>query len=546
MLSLNVPEKHTVEITFTTESQTDTIGFTGKAYQIWPNPNTAAHTTTTITLERIFESLNPAEQAALFSFYKSAYALLRRITRENIDIITKDIATAWATFYMTHDIVNKAIELSDTIHVPDDLAEVGDRPQDTDILTYKETDYRNVYTISILGIILTPVWTELLHQYSMAWANVSTQDMQGEREMAVFSILEPTFHDPRIVHAYAKLCNYVQHSIDRQHDALNKTGSSVVPISMFTNNMANTSREKFSDLCFAYMLVRSLIRFPFDFVDDTNRATSNVMKKVHTQILTFVQQRANLHRNEYRAREPQKSIGAADSTQRQNSTCDVATVPLSGMGTQAMMGPALELLLGRASSQYQIDKSTIKEMREFYQEHPFPRTAFNTYVISTGWRHVLPPRVIGDLAHTDYHTLVGITQYIIMTNMNYGNQLIYMMSATQDEVTRDGSKHPWYEAIRLSMSSSHDLRAFREITRFVSHRDSCVDHQIRNILDQVCSANNYYNIPPVFEGLDTGIQNGDLITIDGDFLNQAMRLGVTLVTKELIECPQTPVATITF
>ena len=377
-----------------------------------------------------------------------------------------------------------------------DTSAFGTRPQDTNELTFKEPEIREVMVMAMLCKLASPVFGELINNLP------EELDVEsGKRRLPKYkesrcsgflnAVLGKYFTTPidsegrtlldklqgYILHIVKGLCSKHQDPAAIFHGLTEYTRTSIIMSAMLVRNYVLCQLEK---------------------------NESNIIKYTDTLVRTLAQtQDTNAHKAQIRTRKAPGSMSNDESGNMSKMEVD-SLVSIGTMDGTTIIEDSIERIIQKYRLNYQITRQEWDSCLQFFSEHPIAPTLLNKFLATVVFgKEIGGGRGIEEISAPYYTQLIAMLQLIAFGTgfVDLGNMLTatatnnvrMQLNREQDLFRRTAPTLPNYRERRMSFAMGDQTEAYQDIKK--NAREQQWDEQMEELLDDLATTVYTLNTP---------------------------------------------------
>lgn len=370
-----------------------------------------------------------------------------------------------------------------------DTSTFGTRPQDTEELTFREPEMREVMVMAMFCKMAAPIFGELINNLPEETDSDSgKKKLPKYKESRCSGFLTATLskYFPEMLN---KLFGYILHIVNglcaKQQD----------PAAIFHGLTPNTQ----VNIIMSSLFVRNYVLCQLE------KSESNIIRYTDTMVRTLVQtQYTNAHKSQVR---PRQAPGAMMSSDESGNMAQIEVDSLVSIGT--MDGPiiiedSIDRIIQKYRLNYQINREEWNGSMNFFAENPITPTPLNKFMACIVFgREIGGGRGVEEIGAASYTKLVAMLQLIAfstgfvelgnMLTANKSNTVRIQLTREQDIFRRMAPTLPHYRERRTSFAIGDNQESYQDLKK--NAREQQWDEQMDELLNDLASTVYTFNTP---------------------------------------------------
>lgn len=477
-----------------------------------------------------FDTLDADATWDLIIFYMKAKLITdpENLTQITHMAVIDQLGILFEEVMLKHRLIERLYEMMQTtrLAISSDVPGAGPltRVQDTEQMTYRETDYFGIHTVALICKMLGPIWGELSHQTKDYITKVN-------KDMYCVRLLERLSDHWLIREVTRKFRNYVSSIVHKM-----MTRGQKVDDNWHTSIQNGFTEERFCSTIFAINMVKRFVVVDLHMKNALGEPSCNLMRYVHTSVTQqLTNQLFNMNsKTNSRMRDDIDKLGGEYegntsileySSRASRSTADKPILTRIGV----------QLALKKLSEKYRIIPADLEAVVAFHRSHMFAPNPFNRGLVSTFFGQEIGGAYgLQYLDSEHYIRLVAMVQLYLTYRMEDIQVAHLLTSATSPEL-KTSVRSTIDSRIETNSRNSVEYNLVRKAIPYpVNQKD--VTNQLQGIQDWVIRYDHYYNTAPViFTLLDLEpIPAGAKFEYDEQVMRQVCRF-IAEQTRGLVE-----------
>ena len=479
----------------------------------------------------VLRHLSNDERVIVAEFFASAsYTIKNKIPR---DVTDPSIGTKFIDFveklgeqYLAMVKKTKIIDLfrqyAASIQLQD-TSSFGTRPQDTEELTFREPEMREVMVLAMFGKLASPIFGELINNLP------EQREENGKRKLPKYKESSCSGFMTAIIGEYfSNLVNHLQVYI---HHIVNGICSKNQDTAVIFHGLTTNVR---TSIILSSLLVRNYV------LCELEKAESNIMRYTDTMVRTLTQtQDTNAHKSQVRTRKAPGSMFIGDES-GDMAQMEIDSLVSSGtMDCPIIIESSIDNIVQKYRLIYQISKREFDECLEFFKRNPIYPTPFNRFVASEIFAtEIGGGKGIEMLSSTAAEKLFAILQcmafstgYVelgLMLTASKTDRVRISLPTDEDRFVRQAPTLPNYRECRARFAAGESGEAYQDLKK--SLREAQWDRQLEEIIMDMAQTVYLINTPDII----LNSMSGESDTPLGDFYHNGDEIHVsTNVTEEM-------------
>lgn len=475
--------------------------------------------------------LSNEQKVAVAEFFASAnYTIKNKLPRDTND---PELGSKFLSFVeklgeQYRDVVKKvnliehfrayaaSIQLQDT-------SNFGNRPQDTEELTFREPEMREVMVLAMFGKFASPIFGELINNLP------EQREEDGKRKLPKYKESSCSgFMTALIGEYFADLVNHLQLYI---HHIVNSICAKNQDPAVIFHGLTPNIR---TSIILSSLLVRNYV------LCELEKPESNIMRYTDTMVRTLTQtQDTNAHKSQVRTRKAPGSMMIGDESGNMAQMEIDSLVSTGTMDGPIIIESSIESIVQEQRLIHNISKREFDECLEYFNRNPIYPTSFNKFVASEIFSTAIGGgKGIEMLDHKPLEKLIALLQlmafslgYIELGNMltaSKSDRVRISLTANEDIFVRQAPTLPNYRDCRARFAAGESGEMYQDLKK--SLREAQWDKHLEEIITDLAQTIYLVNTPDVILNMPCGDSGQTL----GDIYHNGDEIAVsTKITEQM-------------
>lgn len=425
---------------------------------------------------------------------------------QNIDITIEKISNIIYEYFKKIRLIDKLKDyVNRNIKLPN-LSSIGKRPQDSKDTTFMEHEYIELSILSMICKLLCPVFGEIIY-----WFNKSSHLDKTVKEIYAVKILQLT------------LDHYFSTIIDKIQNYITKTLSNIYNDDDINALFKGLDSFKLKIYIYSTILTKKLVNI--NLFDNTK----NIVTYIYSCIIDTCGSQLKSLKKGVKVME---RFEASEYTEDDKDLIEHETGKnIQKIGTLIFIRKCIDSVIDQLINMYNIDKSDLQNMIQYYNENTIEVTPFNKFVISMILSKFLKcGSSVRFLNIHQYTYILSIIQLILVDRITKNNQdkyeeLLHILSCKTTNQIKKNKSNIDYE-LKFGYFNKNDYEKINNILSLVTKKEDSL-YIFQEMRDLLITKINIYNTSDIiWKKLNKENMNFNEIQYSKDIISKILNFAI--------------------